>query len=348
MGDAMTGQPLFIQPGKHMQLSRKFILSSAVGICAMALLSGCANVQEQVNATVRAINEKAASIGQPKATPQNVEVSNPAAAAQRIASCSSPPLSSSVLAGLFEKGANKSSFPRVAITVTNWASSDCWEATAKLWSSATKSQTVGTFSVPLKHTLASATNGAVNYQLFMRQITTSGTGNVRTDGPQPPMLAYPSPDPFGTSQYSKSQDGVAFIREVVQATGWQPGATTNLWVVRFAQETVAKPVASQAAGKSTIPALEWFKTCDVKSMPKAPIKLTNGLVITRIKSAPSFKGQTRVVLTFNKSPTARQETPIAMIKELTGYDFKNPIGAVDFEFDTSGEGALNVVACFKT
>jgi hypothetical protein len=330
-----------------MQLSRKFIVSSAVAICVMSFLSGCANVQEQVNATIHGINEKAASM-QPKAAPhQNQPASDPAAAAQGIVSCSSQPLSSTALAGVFAKTSSRSSFPRVSITVTNWANSDCWEAKAKLWSSATKSQTVGIFSVPLKNTLTSSVGGAVNYQLFMRQITTSGTGDVRTEGPRPPMLAYPSPDPFGTGQYGKSQEAVAFIRELVHTTGWQPGMSTTLWVAKFTREA-AKPAASQAAAKSTIPVLESFKTCDVKSMPNAPINLANGLAVTQIKSEPAFKGQTRVVLTLNKSPVPGQENPIGMLKRMTGYDFTKSMGAVDFEYDESGEGAPNWVACLKT
>jgi len=105
--------------------------------------------------------------------------------------------------------------------------------------------------------------------------------------------------------------------------------------------------ASQAVGKPTIHVMEWFKTCNVSTMPKAPISLGNGLDITKIKSAPEFKGQTRIVMTLNRSPTASQETPIIMLKQLTGYDFTKPIGAVEFDFDTAGSSALNWVACLK-
>jgi hypothetical protein len=35
------------QPGNFMQLSQKFVVSTAVGICVMSLISGGANAQDQ-------------------------------------------------------------------------------------------------------------------------------------------------------------------------------------------------------------------------------------------------------------------------------------------------------------
>lgn len=75
-----------------------------------------------------------------------------------------------------------------------------------------------------------AINNAVSLRLFMTQSSMEHTGNVRTSGPKPPMLAVPDRAPFGESKQLALQ---GFIEQLVLDTGWQPGAPTNLWIVGY-------------------------------------------------------------------------------------------------------------------
>lgn len=164
-------------------------------------------------------------------------------------------LASTNLAGIFIShpydGTPASYFPRVAITVVDWSRNDCWKSTATIWWSAKRSEVVEPFNVCWRNTLGSAMNGAVNYQLFMTQAAEAASGNVRTAGPKPPMMSYPRPDPFGIANYAKGQEAKAFIQQIVAETGWQPGAPTNIWIVRY--EGSAKSVAGISAHSTTAP-----------------------------------------------------------------------------------------------
>ena len=170
-----------------------------------------------------------------------------------------PRVSETKLAGVFAKhpydGTSKTYFPRVAVTVTDWSRNDCWIGTATIWWSKTKSEAVPAFSVCWGQSVGYAVNNAANLHLFMQQMAVEHSGNVRTVGPKPPMLAIPDRQPISERQQLAFQ---GFIQQLVLDTGWQPGAPTNLWVVGYdAKATVgatdsvaipstAKPVDAKA------------------------------------------------------------------------------------------------------
>lgn len=146
-------------------------------------------------------------------------------------------LSATSLNGIFAKhpydGTAKSQYPKVAVIVTDWSRSDCWKARAKVWWNEKKSESVPSFAVCWRDSLARAADSAVNYQLFMRQMSVGHSGNVRTEGPKAPMMAYPMPDPFGVANYAKGQQAISFIQQLLMETGWQAGSQTNIWVVGY-------------------------------------------------------------------------------------------------------------------
>ena len=170
-----------------------------------------------------------------------------------------PRVSETKLAGVFAKhpydGTPKTYYSRAAVTVTDWSRSDCWIGTATIWWSKSKSEAVPAFSVCWGQSVGYAVNNAANLHLFMQQMAVEHSGNVRTMGPKPPMLAIPDRQPISERQQLAFQ---GFIQQLVLDTGWQPGAPTNLWLVGYdAKATVgatdsvaipstAKPVDAKA------------------------------------------------------------------------------------------------------
>ena len=199
----------------------------------------------------------------------------PAAAAGRqsdipsIASAA-PRVSATKLAGVFAKhpydGTSKTYFPRVAVTVTDWSRSDCWIGTATIWWSKTKSEAVPAFSVCWGQSVGYAVNNAANLHLFMQQMAVEHSGNVRTVGPKPPMLAIPDRQPISERQQLAFQ---GFVQQLVLDTGWQPGAPTNLWLVGYDANAAVKPAipsvssngASQPVDPKTKSQLEQALSC---------------------------------------------------------------------------------------
>lgn len=159
----------------------------------------------------------------------------PAAVPQRA-----PGLKTTRLANIFRDhpydGTPKTFFPRVAVTVTDWSRSDCWQAVATIWWSKTKSEAVPAFSVCWGQSLGFAVNNAANFRLFMEQMAVEHSGNVRTTGPKPPMLAIPDRQPIGERQQVAFQ---GFIQQLALDTGWQSGAPTNLWLVGYDAHALA-------------------------------------------------------------------------------------------------------------
>ena len=145
-----------------------------------------------------------------------------------------PSIRTGALAGLFAKypydGTAKTYFPRVAVTVTDWSRNDCWIAVATIWRSKAKSESIAPFSVCWGQSVGFAVNNAANLHQFMQQIAVEHSGNVRTTGPKPPMLAIPDRQPFGESKQLAFQ---GFIEQLLLDTGWQAGAPTNLWLVGY-------------------------------------------------------------------------------------------------------------------
>jgi len=152
------------------------------------------------------------------------------------------------LAGLFAKypwdGTPKSYFPRVAITIVDWSRSDCWVAVATIWMNKSKSESVPPFSVCWNKSLGFAINNAANLHLFMEQSALEHSGNLRTLGPKPPMLAVPMQTPL--NEEAKQSAYTGFIEQLVVNTGWQPGAPTNIWITNFNADG-AKTNSSAAA-----------------------------------------------------------------------------------------------------
>lgn len=166
------------------------------------------------------------------------------------ASASFPSIRATALAGVFSKypydGTPKSYFPRVAVTVTDWSRNDCWIGTATIWWSKTKSEAVPAFSVCWGQSVGYAVNNAANLHLFMQQTAVENSGNVRTVGPKPPMLAIPDRQPISEPQQLAFQ---GFVQQLLIDTGWQPGAPTNLWLVGYDANAAIKPAVASASRK---------------------------------------------------------------------------------------------------
>ena len=196
---------------------------------------------DSVNGALKKVNE---SVGARKKANANEQAgtadSSTSASSANGASQSGQPASlapsikQTALAGIFAKhpydGTPKSYFPRVAVTVTDWSRGDCWTAVAMLWSTKSKSESIPPFSVCWGQGLGFAVNNAANLHLFMQQSAVETSGNVRSIGPKPPMIAIPNQTPMRESQQN---DFNGFIEQLVLDTGWQPGAPTNMWLVAF-------------------------------------------------------------------------------------------------------------------
>lgn len=164
-----------------------------------------------------------------------------------------PRILATPLAGVFAKhpydGTPKTYFPRVAVTVTDWSRSDCWIGTATIWWSKSKSEAVPTFSVCWGQSVGYAVNNAANLHLFMQQMAVEHSGNVRTTGPKPPMLAIPDRQPISERQQLAFQ---GFIQQLVLDTGWQPGAPTNLWLVGYDANAAIRPSTAPVSSKGAL------------------------------------------------------------------------------------------------
>jgi len=172
----------------------------------------------------------------------------------KATAASVPSIRATPMAGLFAKhpfdGTPKTYFPRAAVTVTDWSRSDCWVATATIWWNKGKSETVSPFSVCWGQSLGFAVNNAAHLHLFMEQMAFEHSGNVRTTGPKPPMLAIPDRQPISERQQLSFQ---GFIQQLVLDTGWQAGAPTNLWLVGYDASAANIRPATVGAGKSAAP-----------------------------------------------------------------------------------------------
>ncbi len=229
-------------------------------------LTGCVTTQPQADGSTKVHF----SLGDPAKTGQHAVPSPLAPGAQPVSASTqnssvratetiASAIRSTALGGIFSKhpydGTPKTYFPRVAVTVKDWSRSDCWIATATIWWNRSRSEAVPAFSVCWGKSVGYAVNNAANLHLFMQQMAVEHSGNVRTMGPKPPMLAIPDRQPISERQQLAFQ---GFIQQLVLDTGWQPGAPTNLWVVGYdAKATVgatdsvaipstAKPVDAKA------------------------------------------------------------------------------------------------------
>jgi hypothetical protein len=192
-------------------------------------------------------------------------------------------IQSTALANLFTKypfdGTQKTYFPKVAVTVTDWTSADCWSANAKIWYSKSKSENVPSFNVCFNKSFGFALNNAANLHLFFEQSTVEHSGNVRTDGPKPPMMAVPDRFPFGDKGI---QTNNLFVQQLVVETGWKPGAPTNIWIVGYntAPALATQPSTVKTTAASPVP------TSTPVSFDKTTLQvLTNVLTCTSLNKS---------------------------------------------------------------
>lgn len=204
-----------------------------------------------LNGAIKKINESGSGKAGNAATAQDsaggATASGTTAAGAKAAPAQTLPASirTTSLAGLFAKypydGTAKSNYPRVAVTLTDWSRGDCWVAQATIWKSKTKSEPVAPFSVCWSDSFGFALNNAANLHLFMEQSAVEHSGNIRSTGPKPPMMATPMKLPFGETKHAAYH---GFIQQLVVDTGWQPGAPTNIWLVGFGADSAMKASAS--------------------------------------------------------------------------------------------------------
>ncbi|WP_157969674.1 hypothetical protein [Pseudomonas huaxiensis] len=208
-----------------------------------AHLNGCVTTQPQPDGSTRVNISLADALGLPPATQPAAQAAttstNTTAAQTRTASLPNVrAISATSLSGIFTKhpydGSTAAPFPRVAVTVTDWSRSDCWTAKATIWWSARKSEPVAPFAVCWGQSLGFAVNNAAGLHMFMGQTAMNTSGNVRGDGPKPPMLAVPGNQQLGERQMQ--QDFPGFISQLIVSTGWEAGGDTNMWLVGYKKQ----------------------------------------------------------------------------------------------------------------
>lgn len=172
------------------------------GLAVVMTVTGCVTTQPQADGSTKVhlslggvSKASQGNVAPPPTTDTRPAVVANQAKPDQSAPPGAPGIRATALAGVFSKhsydGTPKTYFPRVAVTVTDWSRSDCWIGTATIWRSKTKSEAVPTFSVCWGQSVGYAVNNAANLHLFMQQMAVEHSGNVRTAGPKPPMLAIP-------------------------------------------------------------------------------------------------------------------------------------------------------------
>lgn len=260
-----------------------------------------------------------------------------------------PSIRTTALAGLFAKhpydGTAKSSYPRVAVTLTDWSRNDCWVAEATIWKSKTKSEAVPPFSVCINGSMGFAVNNAANLHLFMGQSAVEHSGNVRTVGPKPPMMTTPMKLPFGETKYSTYH---SFIEQLVVDTGWQPGAPTNFWLVGFGADSAMKSgapddsdvaVASAAAAPAAVGQAPVGAQCKATSFNQANYN--------RIQVGMTFDAVKRIMGCEPDPDFTRRSA--SSVYYMWAVTINNLVAAKSIEvfFDPSGEKVKGSGADFK-
>ena len=213
-----------------------------------SLLTGCVTTEERPDGrtVVRFSAAGAQGNASANALPQGLAQTRPTPP-------SAPLLSTTSLAGLFVKhpfdGTAKTYFPRVALTIMDWSRNDCWVARAKIWWSISKAETVAPFSVCFdKQSLEFNGTTRADRDVFQRQIAIQTTGNVRTEGPTPPMMASLDQHPMDMTR--SLQTFPNFLQQIIVETGWKGGAPTNFWVVGYGSKSAVATPAGKAPASS--------------------------------------------------------------------------------------------------
>ena len=210
-------------------------------LCLCMALSGCVTTEERPDGSTlvrlhgsEALGLKQANAGNVSNTPAQVQ--NVPATTNMAMAPAAPMLSTTPLAGLFAKrpydGTPKTYYPRVALTIVDWSRNDCWVARARIWHSSSKSENIPPFSVCFnKQSFDFVLNSAAGMHIFMQQTALEHSGNVRTEGPKPPMLATLDRQPMTVDRSQVTY--VPFLQQIIAETGWKGGAPTNFWIVGY-------------------------------------------------------------------------------------------------------------------
>lgn len=293
------------------------------GLALVMTVTGCVTTQPQADGSTKVHLSLG---GVSKATQGNAAQSpatetRPAVVANQArpdqsAPPGAPGIRSTSLAGVFAKhpydGTPKTYFPRVAVTVTDWSRNDCWIGTATIWWSRAKSEAVPAFSVCWGQSVGYAVNNAANLHLFMQQMAFEHSGNVRTVGPKPPMLAIPDRQPISERQQLAFQ---GFVQQLLIDTGWQPGAPTNLWLVGYDANAAIKPAVASASRK------EASQPVDAKTKAQLEQALSCTAIDPRFELAESMLKQS------GWSPD-QGVTPVTLAEPVKVYGFSIPKVAV--------------------
>lgn len=286
------------------------------GLALVMTVTGCVTTQPQADGSTK-VHRSLGGVSkatQGNAAPSPATETRPAVVANQArpdqsAPPGAPGIRSTSLAGVFAKhpydGIPKTYFPRVAVTVTDWSRNDCWIGTAAIWWSKTKSEAVPAFSVCWGQSVGYAVNNAANLHLFMQQTAAEHSGNVRTVGPKPPMLAIPDRQPIGERQQLAFQ---GFVQQLVLDTGWQPGAPTNLWLVGYDANAAIKPTTPPASSN------ESSQPADAKAKVQLEQALGCAAIGSRFESAESLLKQSG----WNSDQGV---TPVALAEPVKVYGF---------------------------
>lgn len=215
-------------------------------------LAGCVTTQERPDGKTVIRFSAAEALGMKPAN-AGANGNAPGPAQTTVAPPMAPMLATTTLAGLFVKhpydGTPKTYFPRVALTIVDWSRNDCWVARAKIWWSAKKSEDVAPFSTCFdKQSFGFTVNSIADMQIFLQQLTVQHTGNVRTEGPTPPMMAAPDRPAVDAGRAQQSFD--PFLKQIIAETGWKGGAPMNFWIVGYGTQAAAAPTV-----KASVPSL---------------------------------------------------------------------------------------------
>lgn len=241
-------------------------------LCLSVALSGCVTTEERPDGSTlvrfhgsEALGLKPVNAGNAGNT--QAQIQNAPVAANTNTVPPAPMLSTTPLAGLFAKhpydGTSKTYYPRVALTIVDWTRNDCWVARAKIWRSSGKSENVAPFSVCFnKQSFDSVLNSAAGMHIFMQQMALEHSGNVRTEGPKPPMLATLDRQPMNVDRSQTTY--VPFLQQIIAETGWKGGAPTNFWIVGYNAQIAATPEANEVVDVQALKNLESALSCNPK------------------------------------------------------------------------------------
>ena len=217
-------------------------------LCLCVALSGCVTTEERSDGSTLVRFHGSETLGLKPANAVNVsntpaQVQNAPATTNATTALAAPILSTTPLAGLFAKhpydGTSKTAYPRVALTIVDWSRNDCWVARARIWHSSSKSENVAPFSVCFnKQSFDFVLNSAAGTHIFMQQTALEHSGNARTEGPKPPMLATLDRQPMNVDRSQMTY--VPFLQQIIAETGWKGGAPTNFWIVGYKEESATK------------------------------------------------------------------------------------------------------------